>query len=163
MSKEEIKQRYSMMDVVVRYGFRPNRSGFINCPFHKGDHTASLKIYPKDFYCHACGKNGDIFTFVELMEGVSFKEAFQILGGTYEKPTYASRLAVYHAKKLRQTQQRLAGRLETKKTLNRMLLDIYRAEWEKSEPLSDYWCDMYNKLQYQLYLHSMLNGLETRW
>ena len=36
MTKEELKQRYSMKEIVEQYGFRPNRAGFIRCPFHTG-------------------------------------------------------------------------------------------------------------------------------
>lgn len=84
MTVEEIKAAYSMRDIVQRYGFQPNRAGFIHCPFHQGDRTPSLKVYEKDYHCHACGANGDIFTFVQIMEDVSFKEAFLLLGGTYQ-------------------------------------------------------------------------------
>lgn len=49
MTKEEIKQQNSMRDVLSRYGMVPNRAGFINCPFHRKDRTASMKIY-KDSY-----------------------------------------------------------------------------------------------------------------
>ncbi len=43
MTVEEIKETYSMRDVVGRYGFQPNHRGFISCPFHHGDRQASLK------------------------------------------------------------------------------------------------------------------------
>lgn len=85
MTLEEIKSEYSMRDIMARYSLIPNRSGFVSCPFHQGDRTPSLKVYDKDYHCHACGANGDIFTFVQKMEDVSFKEAFHILGGTYQK------------------------------------------------------------------------------
>ena len=81
MTKDEIKEQYSMRDIVEQYGFHPNRAGFISCPFHSGDRTPSMKIYKKDFHCHACGANGDIFDFVMWMDGLTFKEAFQSLGG----------------------------------------------------------------------------------
>lgn len=84
MTADEIKSTYSMREIVERYGFHPNRAGFISCPFHQGDKTPSLKIYEKDYHCHACGANGDIFTFVQEIEGISFKEAFRSLGGTYQ-------------------------------------------------------------------------------
>lgn len=46
MTREEIKQTYSMKDILVKCGLPgPNRAGFIKCPFHKGDHEASMKIY----------------------------------------------------------------------------------------------------------------------
>ena len=82
MDREEIKQSRSMGDVVALYGLHPNRAGFICCPFHK-EKTASLKIYKDSFYCFGCGASGDIFEFVERMEGVSFKDAFLLLGGDY--------------------------------------------------------------------------------
>lgn len=58
MTREEIKEQVTMRDVLERYGFRPNRAGFIRCPFHTGDDHASLKVYDRDFHCFACGANG---------------------------------------------------------------------------------------------------------
>ena len=77
MTREEIKQAYSMKDILVKCGLpEPNRAGFIKCPFHKGDHEASMKVYDKDFHCFGCGANGDIFTFTEKFYGISFKDHF---------------------------------------------------------------------------------------
>ena len=91
MTSEEIKATYSMRNVVERYGFQPNRAGFIHCPFHGGDREPSLKVYDRDFHCHACGAHGDIFDFIMRMDEVSFKEAFMSLGGEYQKPTFSWR------------------------------------------------------------------------
>ncbi len=157
MTLEEIKSTYSMRDVVARYGLKPNRSGFVSCPFHQGDRQASMKIYEKDFHCHACGANGDIFTFVQKMEGVSFKEAFQILGGTYEKPTFSSRMAVYRSQKHREMQRKEETRLRERKQLANMLIGIYRTYMGRSELFSDVWCDCYNALQYQLYVQEEMD------
>ena len=86
MKKDEIKQMYSMRDILARYNIFPNRAGFIRCPFHQGDNTASMKIYKDSFHCFGCGADGDIFKFIMMMDGISFKDAFISLGGTYEKP-----------------------------------------------------------------------------
>lgn len=163
MTSEEIKATYSMRDVVERYGFQPNRAGFISCPFHQGDRTPSLKVYDRDFHCHSCGKHGDIFDFVMMIDDVSFKEAFHRLGGEYKEPTFSSRLAVYQAQKQRIMRQKEAERGREKCRLNNILISIYRAYMEHSEPLSDTWCDCYNALQYQLYVQAELSGLEARW
>ena len=162
MTLEEIKDTYSMRDVAARYGLKPNRAGFISCPFHQGDRQASLKLYEKDFHCHACGANGDIFTFVQKMENVSFREAFQILGGTYEKPTFSSRMAVYRSQKRREMQKKEEVRIQEKKQLNNMLISVYRAYMQRAKPFSDVWCDCYNALQYQLYMQEEMNK-ERRW
>lgn len=50
------------------------------CPFHQ-ENKPSLQVYPKtdSFYCFGCGKGGDIFTFIMMIESVSFVEAVKIL------------------------------------------------------------------------------------
>lgn len=162
MTREEIKEVYSMRDVLARYGMRPNRAGLIRCPFHQGDREPSMKIYEKDFHCYGCGANGDIFSFIQRMEQVSFKEAFQILGGTYEKPTFSSRLAVYRSQKRRKMSEKERERLDERKRLNNQLIRVFRGYMDASEPFSEVWTDCYNALQYQLYLHGELNENELR-
>lgn len=159
MTRDEIKGQYSMSDIVERYGFHPSRSGFISCPFHSGDRTPSLKVYKKDFHCHACGANGDIFDFVMRMDGLNFKEAFQSLGGEYKKPTFSSSLAIFRAKKRREMEARQVWKEQEEKKLNNMLISVYRRYLEKFEPLSDGWCDCYGRLQKELYRHELLNEM----
>ena len=160
MTSEEIKATYSMRDILTRYGLHPNRSGFICCPFHK-EKTASMKIYQDSYYCFGCGVHGDIFNFVSEMEDITFREAFFELGGTYEreKETFGERMKRYHAQKDREMRIKQAEALKAKRKLNNDLIDIYRDWYRKSKPFSDAWTDCYNALQYQLYLHEILNGL----
>lgn len=159
MTSEEIKAKYSMRDILAKYGIQPNRSGFICCPFHKGDREASMKIYGDSYYCFGCGASGDIFSFVERMEGCGFKDAFYALGGTYEKPSFESNLVRYRMEQKRAQKAKMEARERQKRILNQELIDIYRDAMEGSCPLSDVWCDSYNALQYQLYLHGELNGI----
>lgn len=144
MTVDEIKSQYSMNDIVGRYGFQPNKAGFISCPFHIGDHSPSMKIYKKDFHCHACGANGDIFTFIQRMDNCDFKTAFYSLGGTYQRPTDNSRLAIYRLRKAREARLKREARLRKRMDLNNMLIGIY-LEWSKKlQPYSDAWCDCVN-------------------
>jgi DNA primase len=163
MTKEELKNTYSMKDVIGKYGLFPNRAGFVSCPFHYGDHTASLKIYKDSFYCFGCGASGDIFDFVMRMERCDFKTAFEFLGGTYQKPTFSSRLAIYQSQKKMQMREKEKQREEDIKSLNIAKISLLQDFLNKSEPLSNVWCDCYNLLQKELYRHSILNGLESRW
>lgn len=158
MNSEEIKAAYSMRDVLERYGLHPNRSGFICCPFHK-EKTASMKIYQDSYYCFGCGAHGDVFDFVSAMDGLSFRESFLELGGTYEhkKETFRERMARYHARKDRKMQLKQADALRARRKLNNDLIDIYRDWHQKSAPFSDTWVECYNSLQYQLYLHEIMN------
>ncbi|MGN0352421.1 MAG: CHC2 zinc finger domain-containing protein [Roseburia sp.] len=145
MNVDEIKQRYSMIDIVEQYGFHPNRTGFISCPFHTGDNSPSMKIYPKDFHCHACGANGDIFTFIQRMDNCDFKTAFYSLGGTYQKPTDSSKLAKYRLEKAKENRHKMEERIKSKIRLNNSLIGIYVTWIKKLEPFSDAWCDCMNE------------------
>ena len=157
MTSDEIKATYTMWDILSRYGIQTNRSGFIPCPFHKGDREPSMKIYRDGYNCFACGANGDIFSFVMELEYQGFKEVYLSLGGTYENETYSDKLARYHAMKEQEMKRKQAVEMKARKKLNNDLIDIYRNGYQKSEPLSDAWIDCYNALQYQLYLHQILN------
>lgn len=157
MTKEEIKDLYSMKDILERYGLpQPNRAGFICCPFHK-EKTASMKIYKKDFNCYGCGANGDIFTFVMLMDGISFKEAYSELGGNYEN-SFSSRMKIYQAQKKREMQKKADEKLKKFREINYLMMDIWRNLLKYAEPLSDTWGDIYKKLQYEEYLWEILNN-----
>lgn len=160
LTKEDIKERYSMADIVGMYGLHPNRAGFCQCPFHKGDRQASLKIYAKDFNCFGCGANGDIFTFVQMMDDMDFKQAYEHLGGTYAKDTesrYVAHLKAYRADKKRQTLKRMEADKRTRICSNNDDISLYRLYLKILMPLSDLWCEVYNKLQYALYMHDILN------
>lgn len=161
MTSDEIKAQYSMKSIVERYGIKMNRTGFCSCPFHSNDRTPSMKIYEKDYHCHACGANGDIFSFVQGMEHCDFKTAFMMLGGEYEKPSLNSRLNVYKAKRARETKRAEELRLKKKMSLNNLLISVYVRWLKRSEPLTDEWCDTYNALQYQLYIFEELRGTKN--
>lgn len=73
---DDIKARLTMADVFARYGFEPNRNGFLRCPFHD-EKTASLSIYGegKRWRCFGCGRGGDVISFVMELYGIGFKQA----------------------------------------------------------------------------------------
>ena len=74
-----------MSEVVQSYIPVVTRSGrnWAKCPFHGNgnERTPSFAINDKDgfYHCFGCGESGDMFTFVEKMDHVSFSEAVEIL------------------------------------------------------------------------------------
>ena len=54
------------------------------CPFH-GEKTPSFNVSPDKgfFHCFGCQKHGDVFTFVMELEGKSFVEAAEQIGGRF--------------------------------------------------------------------------------
>lgn len=79
---EEIKERLSIEEIVGGY-VKLERAGKnlkAKCPFHN-EKTASFFVSPDrgSFYCFGCGAKGDLFSFVEKMEGLDFKGALKLL------------------------------------------------------------------------------------
>lgn len=138
MTIEEVKAFYSMRDVVDLYGLRPNRAGFICCPFH-GEKTASMKIYDRSYHCYGCGAHGDVIDFVAGMDRCGFEEAFKKLGGTHEPPTKTASIRKRRrsaAKKRAEAEkQRLAERYQDVCEDRQMMQRIA----DKSEPLGNMW------------------------
>lgn len=66
-----------MDEVARRYGFHPDRAGFIRCPFHQGDRTASLKIYPgnRGWHCFGCNRGGTVIDFIMQLFNLNFSQA----------------------------------------------------------------------------------------
>ena len=159
MTVEEIKCKYTMRDVLAMYGIRPNRGGLISCPFHRGDHAPSMKIYPKDYHCFACGANGDIFTFVQNMDNCDFKAAFIRLGGTYEhEPENLHRqyVSTYKRKKQQETEQIRKAKLRQRIYDLSQNIEFYRLFIHILEPLSPLWCECFGKFINDLQMHEYL-------
>lgn len=79
---EKIKERLTIEEVVGSY-VELNQSGKYlkaKSPF-TNENTPSFYVSPDKglFHCFSSGKGGDVFTFVQEMEGVEFREALKIL------------------------------------------------------------------------------------
>lgn len=72
-----VKSYITAKDVAIHYGFHPNRSNLICCPFHNDKHP-SMKV-EKRFFCFGCGVQGDAIDFVSNYFGIGFKEAAEKL------------------------------------------------------------------------------------
>lgn len=152
MTTDEIKQSISMRELVEQYGYHPNRAGFISCPFHKGDRTPSMKIYQRDYHCHACGANGDIFSFVMGMEHCDFKTAYKSLGGTYnECSDYQRKIYQYHLKKRKETENKRLQRVTEDKWNTLEEIKMQKLFAKLFPVFSDEWCEAVNKLEYLFY------------
>ena len=79
---EQIKEKLSIVDVVAPY-VKVARAGKYwrgLSPFNK-EKTPSFYVNPErgSYYCFSSSQGGDMFTFIEKMEGVDFKGALKIL------------------------------------------------------------------------------------
>lgn len=146
MTKDEIKERFTMMDILNRLNIRVNK-GFCNCPLHDGDHTASFKVYDKSFYCFGCGKGGDIITFAQLYNNMSFKDACEWISGE-ELSTLGKYQLEAEERKRRYAAER---RKQIKKRLSELQLAQYWHTYQTAEPFSDEWCEAFKHWQKGVY------------
>ena len=81
---QQIKDRLSIVDVVSSYVelHRAGRHFKGKSPFSQ-EKTPSFYVSPDRgmYYCFSTSQGGDMFNFVQVMEGVDFKEALKILAG----------------------------------------------------------------------------------
>ena len=79
---QEIKDKLPIEALVGEYVTLKNAGIHFKalCPFHS-EKTPSFIVTPErgTFHCFGCGKHGDIFTFLQEIEGVEFKEALKRL------------------------------------------------------------------------------------
>ena len=76
----EIKEAVNIVDIVGESVAltKAGRNYLGLCPFH-GEKTPSFNVVEdKQFYhCFGCGRSGDVFKFIEEMQGLSFAESVQ--------------------------------------------------------------------------------------
>lgn len=75
----EIKSKNDIVDVIGSY-INLNDKNKALCPFHD-DHSPSFSVQPdKQIYkCFSCGESGNVITFVQKYNGITFVEALKML------------------------------------------------------------------------------------
>ena len=79
----DIRVKADIVDIISSYNITLEKKGKdykCICPFHD-DHSPSMSISTSKqiFKCFACGAGGNVFTFVEKFDNVSFPEAVKIV------------------------------------------------------------------------------------
>jgi DNA primase len=78
-----VKQQADIVRIVGEY-VKLRKSGAQNftglCPFHQ-EKTPSFSVHAtrQFYYCFGCGASGDVFSFVQKMENISFPEAIRVV------------------------------------------------------------------------------------
>ncbi len=86
---DTIKNTVDLKLLVESKGIKLKKNGkgyFALCPFHH-DTNPSLSVTPSknEWHCFGCDKGGDVIRFVELYDGVNFREAVNRLTGSHDK------------------------------------------------------------------------------
>jgi DNA primase len=104
--KEIVKQQADIVRIVGDY-IKLKKAGAQNysglCPFH-GEKTPSFSVHAtRQFYhCFGCGVSGDVFSFVQKIENITFPEALRLVAQKFSIPlpkaTYSSPAEASEAK-----------------------------------------------------------------
>jgi DNA primase len=88
--KESLKQQADIVRIVgdyvkLRKAGAQNFSGL--CPFHS-EKTPSFTVHAtrQFFHCFGCGESGDVFTFVQKAENITFPEAIRLIAQKLDVP-----------------------------------------------------------------------------
>ena len=78
---DEVRSRTRLDDVVGEFvSLRTAGVGSLKglCPFHD-ERTPSFHVRPQVgmYHCFGCGESGDVFTFLQKLDGVTFVEAVE--------------------------------------------------------------------------------------
>lgn len=79
---EDIKQRVDVVDLINEYVplKAAGSSWKAKCPFHNEKSPSFMVSRDRGtWHCFGCGRGGDIFSFVEEMEGMDFPETLRLL------------------------------------------------------------------------------------
>lgn len=146
-----IKASLSMRIVAERYGFSPDRSGYIRCPFHD-EKTASLKLYDepgKGFCCFGCNTKGSVIDFTMHLFSITFRQAVLRLGSDFGLIADSGHVG---RKELRRVQMEQAAKRRAKQQREdglQALAEEHCAAWwivKTKEPWTDGWCDAVKRL-----------------
>lgn len=160
---EEIKSRLDIVDIVGSY-ISVNQSGTnfkARCPFHN-EKTASFMVSREKqiYHCFGCDKGGDVISFVQEYEGISFPEALRILAekanvtlpkmGGYESKKDYSRLYEINNLAVEFYQKKLQDNSETSQKVleylnRRAIKDDSIKKWQLGIS-GEFWDELFNFL-----------------
>ncbi len=148
---EQIKERIGIVDLVSSY-IKLEKAGKnfkARCPFHN-EKTPSFFISPErqTYHCFGCNKGGDIFSFVEEIEGLDFSGALKVLAeragiplvnydqkGEHEKKKLydiletATQFFERALSENEEAQQYLASRAVTSNSIQKFRIGFVEPEW----------------------------------
>jgi DNA primase len=82
---ERLKQRLPLLEYLQRHNWNAHPAGtaqeFVGlCPLHRGTRPSFYVNARKNlFYCHGCGRGGDLIRFIELFRNLSFQQSVALL------------------------------------------------------------------------------------
>ncbi len=147
---DEIKKSINIVEFIGRYvNLQKAGSSYRGlCPFHS-DNDPSFYVHPQRgfFHCFGCGEKGDIITFYQKIENLSFSEAVKRLAdyagipievdtaeSEYDRyTTILSRLAGIYNRELRENNDDILKYLEEKRKISPNTISEFQLGYSPDE------------------------------
>jgi DNA primase len=100
---ERLKQSLPLLEYLRRHNRNAHPAGtaqeFVGlCPLHRETRPSFYMNARKNlFYCHGCGRGGDLIRFIELFHNLSFRQSISLLRQELIPDTYSQLLDHVHA------------------------------------------------------------------
>jgi len=128
--KEEVRARADIVEIIGGYTqLKPGGKVFTGlCPFH-ADKNPSFRVSRtfQSYRCWSCGEKGDVFTFLQKKENLTFVEALEMLARRVGVPFERTAMS----------QERISEREEMHE-LNSLAVSYFRDRIGRSDEAKDY-------------------------
>ena len=161
---QTIKDRLTMREVLLRYGYEPKRR--MKCPLHNGD-GLNFEVKEKSFMCYSQCGGGDVITFVQKLFNLSFPDTLKKIDVDFGLNLYGDH-TFEELRKSHYQQKKLQAERERKKREKEQVDNEYWAvfdEWKRlydnerkyapktpDEEWHPLFVEALQKLEYQKYL-----------
>ena len=81
LDAQQVRRMVSVRQVLAAVGAKITSDKRAACPLCRGSARLTLAYTDSVWYCHRCGKGGDVFRLVEEVEGSGFREALTFVAG----------------------------------------------------------------------------------
>ena len=159
-----IKDRLTMRDVILQYGYEPKRR--MKCPLHNGD-GLNFEVKEKSWRCYSRCGSGDVITFVQKLFNLSFPDALRKIDTDFclnlygDKTFEELRKSHYQTKQLQAKREREKAEREQKEAEYWGVFDEWKrlddnkrnyAPKKPDEELHPLYVEALQKLAHQEYL-----------
>lgn len=128
-----IKDRLTMRDVLIRYGFEPKKR--MKCPLHGGE-DYNFSVMEKGYMCFSHCGGGDVITFVQKLFNLSFVDTLRKIDTDFNLGLYGEK-SLEDLRKSRWQSRQIKAKQERIKAEKQHADDEYWAVFDEWKRLDD--------------------------
>jgi hypothetical protein len=117
-----IRNCVGVKEIAARYGYYPNRLGFICCPFH-AEKTASLHLSNDRWHCFGCNEGGDVISFVMKQNDMSFWGACKFIDSEFH-------LGLFDGANKNEAQRLISAKIQESETREKLIKLLEERYWD---------------------------------